>query len=1029
MGARPGRFLSLALATALCVSLSVPSGSALGSVLSTARVERTRHAGASVATMQSKRRIAAVAPAVVETPPTSSQSPVVRADSSPSSVSATIVVDPLAPAVPGELVAVLDSKLVAASSERALEARGARVERVEGDASLLIRAPVGMSAPVFTQMAADTAGVAWVQPNYVYREAYVPNDPMYAQQWDLAGIGAPSAWDVTKGKSSVLVAVVDTGVDYTHPDLVGRIDTVNDYDFVNGDADAMDDNGHGTHVSGIIAATQDNGIGGTGVAPGGRILPVKVLSAAGAGDSVGVAAGIQYAADHGAKIINLSLAGSADRLMGTAVAYARSRGCVVIAAAGNEGSSGGADYPARYPGVVGVGAVDRNNARASFSNYGDGVDVSAPGVGIWSTWPGSGYEAWSGTSMASPFVAGVAALLLSSEPSLDATEVIDRIVAPDRVTPLDPALGMGSGVVSAGKAVGPAASTPGSDIPGTALSLPVTTGVLSRDLDRVYSVYLGAGQTLATTLTADPAALVLGLYLYSPSSQSIATGARLVSVIDESNPKMIRYTATVAGRYYVRVHAFLGSGTYSLVWTRTGSSDDEIPGFALPVSPVGGHVDAVSDQDDVYAVPLSQNDVFVVELTGPPTGADMDLYLYGPDATSILSDPPVAGSVATDTANESFRYRVPRTGVYFVDVNAFSGGGDYRLAYQVTQGAPTDNIPGIVAPPSPLDGTVGGLSSPDDVYKMYVQAGQSVDVTITADRGPGPDYLPWLSLYPPTATDVDAEWASVLEWTDVRDGVGHISDEATSTGYYYIDVYGNAAGAATRYQLTLSTTTAPDDDIPGVPARPSPIRGPLGATTDTDDVFRIHAGAGQWISASLTGIPSVSVDPTDFDLYLYSSDATDTRSATPLAKSDGTAYPKAIGLKAPASGDYYLQIHVFAGAGTYALTWSVRSFATVYTPVAPSKVTHGRRFTVYGYVAPKHTSGTYLVTLRFYLRDSHRAYVYHHSVKARRYNYWSRSKYSVYTSLPHRGVWRVRAVHSDTGMPDALSAYRYVTVR
>jgi len=189
----------------------------------------------------------------------------------------------------------------------------------------------------------------------------------------------------------------------------------------------------------------------------------------------------------------------------------------------------------------------------------------------------------------------------------------------------------------------------------------VTTGVLSRDLDRVYSVYLGAGQTLATTLTADPAALVLGLYLYSPSSQSIATGARLVSVIDESNPKMIRYTATVAGRYYVRVHAFLGSGTYSLVWTRTGSSDDEIPGFALPVSPVGGHVDAVSDQDDVYAVTLSQNDVFVVELTGPPTGADMDLYLYGPDATSILSDPPVAGSVATDTANESFRYRVPRS--------------------------------------------------------------------------------------------------------------------------------------------------------------------------------------------------------------------------------------------------------------------------------------------------------------------------------------------------------------------------------
>jgi hypothetical protein len=787
----------------------------------------------------------------------------------------------------------------------------------------------------------------------------------------------------------------------------------------------MDDNGHGTHVSGIVAAIMDNGIGGTGVAPGCRILPVKVLSAAGWGDSSGVAAGIQYAADHGARIINLSLAGSSDRLMGMAVAYAQSKGCVVIAAAGNDGSSAGASYPARYPGVVGVGAVDRSNARASFSNYGTGVDVSAPGVGVLSTVPGGRYESWDGTSMASPFVSGVAALLLSADPSLDATAVIDRITGADHVTPLAPSLGMGSGVVNAAKALGPAAPVSNGDIPGSALVSSPATGVMSAGVDRVYSVYLGTGQTLAVTLTAAPLSLVLGLSLYAPGSRTIATGTRVAFDYDPYNPEVVRYTAITSGTYYVLVRGYTGSGSFSLAWTRAGSSDDEIPGVPLPASPVSGHVDSVVDQDDVYAVHLALDDVLVVQLSQPATGSDMDLYLYGPDATSIYGDAPVAGSATTNTA-EWFRYRAPKAGTYYLDVNAATGGGDYTLDYRISPGAPTDNIPGIEPTSSPVHGTVGGMSSPDDVYKVYLQAGQSIDMTMTAPAGPDP-YYPWLALFPPSATDVDADWARIVASADSPGGVARLSHEATATGYYYIDVYSDATGTATPYELDWSTTTAPDDNIPGVSAPRSPIRGALGVTSDTDDVFRIHASAGQWISASLVGVPSQS---TDFDLYLYSHDATDTRKATPIAKAEGSLYPRTIGLRAPVTGDYYLQAHAFAGVGTYTLTWSVRSFATVYTPAAPSRVNRGHRFTIYGYVSPRHSSGTYLVTLRFYLRNSHGVYVYHHSVSARRYNYSaSRSKYSVSTSLPHAGAWSVRAFHADAGMPQASSGYRYITVR
>jgi hypothetical protein len=324
-------------------------------------------------------------------------------------------------------------------------------------------------------------------------------------------------------------------------------------------------------------------------------------------------------------------------------------------------------------------------------------------------------------------------------------------------------------------------------------------------------------------------------------------------------------------------------------------------------------------------------------------------------------------------------------------------------------------------------GAIGGLTNTDDVYKVYLHSGQTLDLTMTTDSQPGGQSYPWLLLYPPTSTDVQTDW--YFDGGNAASGVATFSYEATSTGYHYVDLYSEDLGAPVPYDLEWHATAAPNDNIPGVPAPRSPIDGNLGVTIDTDDVYAIHAHAGQWISASLDGDSSIPGQAVDLDLYLYRPGSHDTRTDTPLARTEGEHYPKAIGFKATTTGTYFLQVHAFAGEGDYRVVWSVKSFATVYKPVAPSTVTHGHHFSVYGYVAPRHTSGTYLVTLRFYLKNRSGVYVYHNSVRARGYDSGNKSKYRISTSLPHKGAWRVRAVHSDTGMPEALSAYDYITVR
>jgi thermitase len=256
--------------------------------------------------------------------------------------------------------------------------------------------------------------VEMVEPNYLIRaEDVFPNDPGYPSQWGLNAIQAPSAWEINPGSSNIIIAIIDSGVDLTHPDLSQKM--LPGWDFIEGDAIPQDDFGHGTHVAGIAAAMSNNNLGVSGVSWGAKILPVRVLDANGNGTYAGVAAGIIYAVDQGAQILNLSLGGSSPSgVLQDAVNYAYNHGVVIVAAVGNSGNYG-VLYPARCDHVIGVAAVDSSLNRPWFSNYGSEVDLAAPGVSIYSTEPGfrGSYGFRDGTSMAAPYVSGSVALLMS----------------------------------------------------------------------------------------------------------------------------------------------------------------------------------------------------------------------------------------------------------------------------------------------------------------------------------------------------------------------------------------------------------------------------------------------------------------------------------------------------------------------------------------------------------------------------------------------------------------------------------------
>jgi thermitase len=329
------------------------------------------------------------------------------------------------------------------------------VRRIPGIGVYSVKTAAGVSVTETLAMLRRNGDVELARPDHRARLADVPDDAYFAAyQYALrntggilaitpylqfqttagADIKATTAWDAVKGDAETVIAILDTGVDMTHPDLAGKI-VSSGHDFANDDDDATDDHWHGTHVAGIAAAGTNNSTGIAGVAWNCRILPVKVTDQTGSGWYSWIIDGIIWAADQGADVINLSLGDLIDDpFLKDACRYAHDKGIIVVASAGNDGTEG-VFYPAAYDEyVLAVAASDFNDALAAFSSYGPEIDVAAPGVWILGPAPqwyvGTGalpYLFASGTSMAAPHVAGLAALIRSAKPDLTADDIMKII--------------------------------------------------------------------------------------------------------------------------------------------------------------------------------------------------------------------------------------------------------------------------------------------------------------------------------------------------------------------------------------------------------------------------------------------------------------------------------------------------------------------------------------------------------------------------------------------------------------------------
>jgi serine protease len=486
---------------------------------------------------------------------------------------------------------------------------------------------VADAAKVAADLMASDASVEYAEPDRIMKPMFTPNDPMYTQQWDyfdaVGGMRVPAAWDKSTGVG-IRVAVIDTGY-RPHVDLQGQIlagydfiaDTAISNDGTGRDSDASDpgdwtaagqcgtgqpatnSSWHGTHVAGTIAALTNNGIGVAGVAYGAKVVPVRVLGQCG-GYTSDIANGIIWASGGTvsgvpniaarAQVINMSLGGggACDATSQSAINSARSRGTVVVVAAGNENQNASNSNPANCSGVIAVAATGKTGGRASYSNYGTVVDVAAPGgdtgAAILSTLnagtkaPGAdSYAGYMGTSMATPHVAGVVALMLAKNPALTPDDVEAKLKSSARAFPAS-CSGCGAGIVDASAAVDAATGTTGPTISetesnntiGTANSVATTgttvNGTMASTTDTDYFVVqVPAGKTLSASMTPN-ASSDYDLYIYNSAGTLLASSENGAGSVDSASSAN---TGGTTSARYVRVVYYSGgtgatSGKYTL---------------------------------------------------------------------------------------------------------------------------------------------------------------------------------------------------------------------------------------------------------------------------------------------------------------------------------------------------------------------------------------------------------------------------------------------------------------------------------
>jgi thermitase len=380
-----------------------------------------------------------------------------------------------------------------------MNAQGAREGReISGSGVRLIELASGTDEQAFVEALRQEPDVEFAELDEVIPPAeMIPNDPNYGSQWHLPTIQTPGAWSTTSGAPNVTIAIIDTGVDPTHPDLQSKL--VPGWNFYDNNADSSDVYGHGTAVAGTAAASSNNGLGVASIAWGCQIMPIRISDPYGGGSLSAMANGLTWAADHGARVANISYQVSDSLTVKSAAQYFQSKGGVVTIAAGNDASF---DSTSDNPYVLTVGATNSADTLAGFSTTGNNQDVTAPGVGIQTTTRGSGYGSWSGTSFSAPIAAGVAALVISANPSLAAAQVqnVMKQSADDLGSGgWDPSYGWGR--VNAARAVELAMNTIGSD-DNTAPSVRITSLADGGAIAGAVNVQAIASDNVGLTLVA-----------------------------------------------------------------------------------------------------------------------------------------------------------------------------------------------------------------------------------------------------------------------------------------------------------------------------------------------------------------------------------------------------------------------------------------------------------------------------------------------------------------------------------------------
>ncbi|HEX5396373.1 MAG TPA: S8 family serine peptidase, partial [Candidatus Limnocylindria bacterium] len=508
--------------------------------------------------------------------------------------------------------------------------------------------------------------VVWAEPDYVVQleesgtQAVSVDDPLTDDQYALDRMQVRDAWTRSTG-GTALIAVLDTGVQFTHPDLVGRLAA--GYDFVNGDTDARDDNGHGTWVSGILVANANNAIGVAGISWSDKVLPVKVMNSSGLGYTSDLAAGIYYAADRGAKVINMSVGGFPNvRSVGDAVDYAWSKGAVLVAAAGNHGVEE-LSYPASYPHVVSVSATQADDEFTNWSSYGAGVDVSAPGAAITTTDCGGcsvsavgspRYTAISGTSFATPDTAGVVALIAAEYPGATNAWIVDRLTSTtDDLGTVGWDDHYGTGRVNAYRALGanvPRVAPPSGDgyepnetvAAARRLGIGTTyhpTNYPAGDVD-VFAFDVPRAGKLTVTVTAvvDNTRLPKSSLPFDPVLELLASDGvtRLAWTDGPYSPdtETASDNVSVASRIYARVTNWFPNGTQVAYSIRSVFVDEIRPGI-MKATPA----------PDATMVPASSD--LTVRFSEPVSGVSADtLGLF-------MGSAPIAGSVRYDASTQT----------------------------------------------------------------------------------------------------------------------------------------------------------------------------------------------------------------------------------------------------------------------------------------------------------------------------------------------------------------------------------------